>query len=331
MRAVILDGFGDESVLRIGEVEAPPLTPDGVRIRVAAAGVNRADLLQRRGLYPPPAGASAILGLESAGTVLEVGAAVRDWQPGDRVMALLAGGGYAEQVVAPAGCVMAVPTAYSDSEAGGFPEVFLTAFLNLFVLGGLEPGKVALVHGGSGGVGTAAIQLGALAGATVLVTAGSPERCRRCLDLGAARAFEHGDLDLAAAVLDATAGRGVDLVLDCIGAPYLEHHLRLLAVDGRLVVIGLMGGARAEIDLRQVLSRRLAIVGSTLRARSDDFKGRTVAALLGRFGPQVADGTLRPVVDRTLPLERVAEAHRLLAGGGIFGKLVLTLDPVSPG
>jgi putative PIG3 family NAD(P)H quinone oxidoreductase len=331
MRAVICDGFGDESVLRVAEVDAPPLTANGVRIRVAAAGVNRADLLQRRGLYPPPDGASTILGLECAGTVVEVGGSVQRCRTGDRVMALLAGGGYAEEVVVPESCVMAAPATYSDAEAGAFPEVFLTAFLNLFSLGGLEPGKAALVHGGSGGVGTAAIQLGTAAGATVLVTAGSPERCRRCLTLGATRAFDHRSVDLAAAVLDATAGRGVDLILDCIGAPYLEDHLRLLAVDGRLVVIGLMGGARSEIDLARVLSRRLSILGSTLRSRSDDFKGRTIAALLDRFGTAIADGSVRPVVDRALPLERVAEAHRLIAGGEIFGKLVLTVSPVSPG
>jgi len=331
MRAVICDGFGDESVLRVAEVDAPPLTANGIRIRVAAAGVNRADLLQRRGLYPPPDGASTVLGLECAGTVVEVGGSVQRWRAGDRVMALLAGGGYAEEVVVPETCVMAAPATYSDAEAGAFPEVFLTAFLNLFSLGGLEPGKAALVHGGSGGVGTAAIQLGAAAGATVLVTAGSPDRCQRCLELGAARAFDHRGLDLAAAVLKATEGRGVDLVLDCIGAPYLEHHLRLLAVDGRLVVIGLMGGARSEIDLARVLSRRLSILGSTLRSRSDDFKGRTIAALLDRFGMAIVDGSLRPVVDRALPLERVAEAHRLLAAGEIFGKLVLAVTPVSPG
>jgi len=329
MRAVILDGFGDESVLRVGETAPPPLTPDGVRIRVAAAGVNRADLLQRRGLYPAPEGASTILGLEAAGRVLEVGAGVRRWRPGDRVMALLAGGGYAEEVVAPEACVMAAPAAYSDAEAGAFPEAFLTAFLNLCELGGLGPGTLALVHGGSGGVGTAAIQLGVAAGATVLVTAGSPDRCRRCIDLGAAHAFDHHGLELAAAILEATGGRGVDVVLDCIGAPYFEEHLRLLAPDGRLVVIGLMGGARSEIDLARVLSRRLSILGSTLRSRSDEFKGRTITALIDRFGAAIRDGTLRPVVDRTLPLECVAEAHRLLGGGGIFGKLVLTLDPVN--
>ena len=331
MRAVICDGFGDESVLRVGDADPPLLTPDGVRIRVATAGINRADLLQRRGLYPPPDGASPVLGLECAGTVVEVGDAVLHFRPGDRVMALLTGGGYAEEVVAPAACLMPVPAGFSNEQAGAFPEAFVTAFLNLFTLGGLAPGRLALVHGGSGGVGTAAIQLAAAAGAPAMVTAGSPERCRRCLALGAARAFDHREVDLVAAVLEATAGRGVDLVLDCIGARYLQAHLRLLAEDGRLVVIGLMGGSQAEIDLRQLLSRRLSILGSTLRSRPAEFKGRAIAALLERFGTAIAGGTLAPVVDRVLPLEQVAEAHRLLAEGEIFGKLVLAVAPVNAG
>jgi putative PIG3 family NAD(P)H quinone oxidoreductase len=325
MRAVICDGFGDESVLRVAEVDEPVLTPGGVRIRVATAGVNRADLLQRRGLYPPPDGASAILGLECAGTVVEVGAEVGGLRPGDHVMALLTGGGYAEQVVAPAGCVMAAPAPYSSAEAGAFPEVYLTAFLNLFVLGGLEPGKLGLVHGGSGGVGTAAIQLAAAAGAPVLVTAGSPERCRRCLSLGALGALDHRRVELVPAVLEASRGRAIDVVLDCIGASYLADHLRLLAPDGRLILIGLMGGASAEIDLARLLSRRLSIIGSTLRSRSTTFKAATIAALRARFGREIDDGAIRPVVDRVLPIEAVADAHRLLASGEIFGKLVLEL------
>jgi putative PIG3 family NAD(P)H quinone oxidoreductase len=331
MRAVLCNGHGDESVLSISEADPPTLTPDGVRIRVAAAGVNRADLLQRRGLYPVPEGASTILGLECAGTVTEVGRAVRRFRPGDRVMALLAGGGYAEEVVAPDACVMAAPAAYSDAEAGAFPEVYLTAFLNLFLLGGLEPGKAALVHGGSGGVGTAAIQLAGAAGAPVLVTAGSPERCRRCLALGALSAFDHRRVELVPAVLEATGGRGVDLVLDCIGARYLPDHLRLLAAEGRLVVIGLMGGASAESDLSKLLSRRLTIVGSTLRSRTAAFKGATIAALRERFAASIDSGAIRPVVDRSLSWEHVAEAHRLLAAGEIFGKLVLTVRSVSAG
>jgi putative PIG3 family NAD(P)H quinone oxidoreductase len=324
VRAILCDGHGDESVLRVGEVEAPAITPDGVRIRVTAAGVNRADLLQRRGLYPAPDGASPILGLECAGAVVEVGPTVARFRPGDRVMALLAGGGYAEEVVAPEGCVMAVPDTYSDAEAGGFPEVFVTAFLNLFEIGGLTAGATALVHGGSGGVGTAAIQVAKHAAATVFVTAGSPERCRRCLELGADLALDYRRDDLVATVLEATGGAGVEVILDCVGAPYLDAHLRVLAADGRLLVIGLMGGASAEIDLRTLLSRRLSVIGSTLRSRSSTEKRATIDAMLQRFGDAVLDGRIRPPVDTSLPFAAVADAHRAMAAGAVFGKLVLT-------
>jgi len=243
-------------------------------------------------------------------------------------MALLAGGGYAEEVVAPEPCVMVAPACFTNPEAGAFAEVFVTAYLNLFEVGGLSPSGAALVHGGSGGVGTAAIQLGREAGARVLVTAGGPERCRRCVELGAELAFDHrrDDLDLVQSVLDATAGSGVDVVLDCVGAPYLEAHLRLLATDGSLVIIGLMGGADGEIDLRRLLARRLSLIGSTLRSRPVAEKGRIVASMLARFGAAVSAGRLRPVVDRVFPLDDVAEAHRRLAGGAVFGKLVLSLE-----
>lgn len=331
MQAVLCDSHGDESVLRVAEVEPPPLTPDGVRIRVAAAGVNRADLLQRRGLYPPPAGASPILGLECAGTAIEVGVGVTRFQAGDRVMALLAGGGYAEEVVAPEACVMATPDAYTDLEAGAFPEVFVTAHLNLFQIGGLSAGKVALVHGGSGGVGTAAIQMAALARARLIVTAGSAERCRRCVELGAHVALDYHRDDLVDAVLEETEGAGVDVVLDCVGAPYLEAHLRLLAEDGRLVVIGLMGGVSGAIDLRLLLTRRLSLVGSTLRSRPTDEKGRIIAELIRHFGDPMAAGNVRPIVDRALRFDSAADAHRLLAAGEVFGKIVLTPLPIDSG
>lgn len=324
MRAVLCDGHGDESVLRVGEVAPPALTPDGVRIRVAAAGVNRADLLQRRGLYPPPDGASPILGLECAGVVAEVGPEVGRFQPGERVMALLSGGGYAEEVVAPEPCVMAVPDTYSDAEAGGFPEVFVTAFLNLFEIGGLTAGATVLVHGGSGGVGTAAIQLAKHAGARVFITAGSPERCQRCLELGADLALDYRRDDLVAALLEATERTGVDVILDCVGARYLDAHLDVLAADGRLVVIGLMGGASAEMDLRRLLSRRLSVIGSTLRSRASANKGTTIEAMLRRFGDAVFDGRIRPVLGARVPFAAAAAAHRSMAAGEVFGKLVLT-------
>ncbi len=324
MRAVICDRPGDESVLRVAEVPPPVCGPTEVRIEVAGAGVNRADLLQRQGLYPPPVGASEILGLECSGTISEVGSSVTGCREGDLVMALLTGGGYAEQAVTPAETVMRVPESISDIDAGGVPEVFLTAFLNLFMLGKLERGHVALVHGGSGGVGTAAIQLIRAAGAEVLVTAGSDERCERCRALGADHAFNYRHAGWVPDAIHATDGRGVDVVLDCVGAPYLGHHLEVLTTGGRLVVIGLQGGREAALDLSVVMRKRLTIIGSTLRARPAAEKGRIIAAFARQFGPDLENGTIRPIVDRVLPFERAAEAHRLLAGGEIFGKIVLT-------
>lgn len=329
MRAVLLDGFGDEEVLRVGSAPAPALEPGNVRIGVAATAVNRADLMQRRGLYPPPAGASEILGLECAGEILELGEGVEGCSVGDRVMALLAGGGYAEEVVTPAGCTMPVPARLGLEHAAAVPEVFLTAHLNLFEIARVAPGESVLVHGGSGGVGTAAIQLLSAAGARCLVTAGSPERCRRCLELGAEAAVDHHADDAFEQLRAANRGRDVDVVLDCIGGPYLADHLQLLALDGRLVVIGLIGGASAQLDLRRLLQRRLTIVGSTLRSRSVDFKASLIGSFLARFGPALEAASIFPVVDRILPLESVADAHRLLASGEVFGKLVLQVGPAA--
>ena len=325
MRAITYDLPGNEDVLRISDLPRPELGPSDVRIRVAAAGVNRADLLQRQGHYPPPPGASEILGLECSGTVIEVGGEVATFAPGDRVMALLTGGGYAEEVVVPVQCTMRTPERLSDIEAGGLPEVFLTAFLNLFLVGGLRPGGAALIHGGSGGVGTAAIQLVTASGSRAFVTAGSAERCRRCLDLGAFKAFDYHDDTWVAQTLDATDGRGVDVVLDCIGAPYLERHLEVLVVGGHLVVIGLQGGAKTEIDLSRFLRRRITMTGSTLRARPVHEKGLIIEALLSQFGSDLESGIITPIIDRSLPLDQAAEAHRLMASGEVFGKLVLSL------
>ena len=239
-------------------------------------------------------------------------------------MALLTGGGYAEQVVTPAETVMKVPKAISDVDAGGFPEVFLTAFLNLFLIGGLESGRTALVHGGSGGVGTAAIQLIRAAGAQVLVTAGSDKRCERCRELGADHAFNHRHAGWVQDALHATDGRGTDVILDCVGAPYLGHHLEVLSIGGRLVVIGLQGGHEAALDLSIVMRKRLTIIGSTLRARPVAEKGRIISAFVHQFGQELENGAIRPIVDRILPFDRAAEAHGLLASGEIFGKIILT-------
>jgi putative PIG3 family NAD(P)H quinone oxidoreductase len=326
MRAVVFDAPGDESVLRVGEVEAPALGPGDLRIRVAGAGVNRADLLQRRGMYPPPPGASPLLGLECAGEVIEVGARAAGFTPGERVMALLAGGGYAEQVVVDAGSALPVPRALSDVEAAGLPEVYLTVFLNVFQLGALPAGGSLLVHGGGSGIGTAAIQLAKLAGARVIVTAGSDEKCARCRALGADVAVNYKTETFAAAVREATQGAGVDVVLDSIGAPYLADNLASLATGGRLVLIGLMGGAKAELNLGALLMRRLSVIGSTLRTRSVAEKASLVSAFRARFGAELEAGRIRPVIDRVLPFSQAGDAHRLLQASDHFGKVVLAPD-----
>ena len=328
MRAVVVREPGDEGVLAIGEAPSPPFGPSDVRIRVRATSVNRADLIQRQGLYPPPPGASPILGLECAGVVAEVGADVRGLPLGTRVMALLPGGGYAEEAVVDHGSVIPVPESMSDEEAGAFPEVFLTAFSNLFMprLGSLAAGESALVHGGGGGVGTAAILLLREAGHTVFVTAGSDEKCRRCEALGATAAINYRSEDFSGRVRELTGGRGVDVVLDHIGAAYLTRNLAALAPGGRLVLIGLMGGAKAEINLAELLVARLAVIGSMLRTRTVEEKARIVAEFRARFGTALAAGRLRVPVERVLPLAEAAAAHRLMQSSAHFGKIVLRVS-----
>jgi putative PIG3 family NAD(P)H quinone oxidoreductase len=325
MRAILVREPGDESVLQMGEAPAPPLGPADLRIRVKATAVNRADLLQRQGLYPPPPGASPILGMECAGIVAEMGSEVHGFTRGERVMALLTGGGYAEEAVVDQGSVLPVPATMSDEEAGAFPEVFLTAFSNLFMpgLGALAAGETALVQGGGGGVGTAAIVLLREAGAPCFVTAGSDAKCRQCLDLGATAAINYRTEDFTARARELTGGRGVDVVLDHIGAAYLAKNLAALAPGGRLVLIGLMGGAQTEVNLAQLLVRRLAVIGSTLRGRSIAEKARIVDGFRQRFGDALGAGRLRAPIYRVLPLEQAAEAHRLMQSSEHFGKIVL--------
>jgi putative PIG3 family NAD(P)H quinone oxidoreductase len=325
MRAIVIREPGDESVLQMGEAPSPALGPADLRIRVRTTAVNRADLLQRQGLDPPPPGVSPILGMECAGEVVEVGPEARGFRPGQRVMALLPGGGYAEEAVVHHGSALSVPETMSDEEAGAFPEVFLTAFSNLFMpgLGALAPDEAALVHGGGGGVGTAAILLCREAGNSCFVTAGSDEKCRQCVALGATAAIDYRREDFSARARELTSGRGVDVVLDHIGAAYLAKNLAALAPGGRLVVIGLMGGAQGEINLAQLLIRRLALIGSTLRGRSIEEKARIVEGFRARFGAALAAGRLRPPIARVLPLAEAAEAHRLMQSSAHFGKIVL--------
>lgn len=328
MRAIVVREPGDETVLQMGEVPAPALGPADVRIRVRTTSVNRADLLQRQGFYPPPPGASDVLGLECAGEVVEVGPEVRSFRVGERVMALLPGGGYAEEAVVHHGSVLHVPRGLGDEEAGAFPEVFLTAFSNVFMagLGALAPDESVLVHGGGGGVGTAAIVLCREAGQPCYVTAGSAEKCARCEELGATAAIDYRREDFAARIAELTDGRGVGVVLDHVGAPYLASNLKALAIGGRLVEIGLMGGAKVELNLGTLLVRRQSVIGSTLRSRPVHEKARIVREFLARFGSALPAGRIRPVVHVALPLAEAAEAHRLMKANAHFGKIVLRVS-----
>lgn len=324
MIAIEIANPGGPEVLKPVERPIPHPGVGDVLIRVAAAGVNRPDVMQRKGAYPPPPGASDLPGLEVAGVVERVGDGVTEWRGGDEVCALVTGGGYAEYCVAPAPQCLPVPRGLDLIAAAGIPETFFTVWTNVFERGRLQPGESALFHGGSSGIGTTAIQLARAHGVTVYVTAGSDEKCRACEQLGAARAINYRTTDFVDAIKTLTDGRGVDLILDIMGAPYFDRNLRSLAVDGRLVEIGLMGGSEAPIDLRRVLGRRLTVTGSTLRPRSVEEKGAIADALREHVWPLLESGRVKPIVYRTLPLSDAAEAHRLMESSEHVGKIVLT-------
>jgi NADPH2:quinone reductase len=328
MRAVEISKPGPPEVLK--PVERPDPSPGvgEVRIRVAAAGVNRPDVLQRRGAYPPPAGASDLPGLEVAGIVEALGSGVTEWRIGDRVCALLAGGGYATMCTAPAVQCLPIPRGMDFVTAAAIPETFFTVWTNVFDRGRLRTGESALFHGGSSGIGTTAIQLAAARGARVFATAGSDEKCRACEQLGAERAVNYRTEDFVDVIKQVTDGRGVDLILDIVGGDYIARDLVALAVEGRLVVIGFMGGDSATIDFRRVLGRRLTITGSTLRPRSAAEKGEIAVALRREVWPLLERGAVKPVVYRTFPLEEAAAAHRLMESSEHVGKIVLTTEPV---
>jgi tumor protein p53-inducible protein 3 len=323
MKAIIIDKPGDESVLKMGEVPDPVPGPTDLLIKVHCTALNRADIMQRQGYYPPPPGASPILGLECAGEVIGLGSEVTGWRVGDRAMALLAGGGYAENAAVHYGCAIHIPAVLSDEEAAAIPEVFLTAFLNLLMLGDIQAGESALIHGGGSGVGTAAIQLLRESGARSIVTAGSDAKCEQCLRHGADAAINYTAGPFAPKVRAATNDRGVEVILDSIGAAYLAQNLDALAHGGRLILIGIMKGARTEIDLTAVLRRHLRIFGSTLRTRSATEKTGIVNAFLNRFGPALEAGRLRPPIHKTFSLAEAPEAHRMMQASQHFAKIVL--------
>jgi NADPH:quinone reductase len=325
MRAIEIRTFGGPEVLTPVERPMPVPSAGEVLIEVAAAGVNRPDVSQRQGKYPPPPGASDIPGLEIAGTIVQTAGEVGEWRAGDRVCALVSGGGYAEYCAAPAPQCLPVPRGFSDVEAAAIPETFFTVWTNVFERGRLTEGESFLVQGGSSGIGTTAIQLAHARGARVFATAGSAEKCAACERLGAERAINYHEEDFVAVVREATSGRGVDVILDMVGGEYVPRHIELLAANGRLVQIATLGGAKAQIFLPAIMQRRLTITGSTLRARSVVEKGAIAAALRASVWPLLDAGRVRPVVFRTFALNDAAEAHQLMESGAHIGKIVLTM------
>jgi putative PIG3 family NAD(P)H quinone oxidoreductase len=321
MRAVIAP---DPGGLVVAELPDPVAGPGEVVIAMAATAVNRADTLQRQGSYPPPPGASEVIGLECSGVVSAVGPDVEEWAVGDEVCALLAGGGYAEQVLVPAGQVMPVPEGIEVVSAGALPEVACTVWSNVFMVAGLQEDETLLVHGGAGGIGTFAIQLAHALGARVLTTAGSAEKLEVCRSLGADVAINYREQDFVAEVKAATDGAGVDVILDNMGAKYLSRNVDALATEGRLVVIGMQGGTKAELDLGQLMRKRAAVIATSLRSRPVAEKAAICSSVVEHVWPLVADGSVRTLVHTTLPLEQAAEAHRIMEASDHVGKIVLT-------
>lgn len=314
-----------ENTLVWDETPTPTPAANQVLLRIEATAVNRADLSQRAGAYPPPAGASPILGLEAAGTIEALGEGVTAWKVGDRVCALLSGGGYAEYAAVPQGHLLPIPDHMSFEQAAALPEVLTTAYLNLYIEAALQPGEVALIHAGGSGVGTAAIQLCRELGNPCITTA-SGDKLDALRALGATLALDRRapDFDFVAACKAATDGRGVDVILDPVGAAYLPLNIKALAPRGRLVIIGLMGGAAGELPIGQLMLKRLRVVGSVLRSRSNDEKDAIIARLREHVWPLVTAGRIRPIIDRTLPIQQAQAAHDLLAANDTLGKIVMT-------
>ena len=325
MTAIEIREYGGPEVLVPGTRALPQAGQGEVLIKVAAAGVNRPDVLQRKGGYAPPPGASDIPGLEIAGSIVALGAGVSDWSPGDQVTALVTGGGYAEYCAAPAPQCLPLPQGLSLAEAAALPETFFTVWSNVFDRGRLAAGERFLVHGGSSGIGTTAIQLAHAFGARVFTTAGSAEKCKACEDLGAERAINYRDADFVAAIKEATDGAGVDVILDMVGGDYIARDIELLAPDGRLVFIAFLGGPKVEINFMPVMLKRLTVTGSTLRARSVDFKADIARALKDKVWPLIAAGKVRPVMAKSFPLAEAAAAHALMESSGHIGKIVLEI------
>ena len=327
MRAVLLNAFGGPEMMQVRETDMPVPGPNQVRVRVMATSLNRADIIQRQGNYPPPKGESAILGLEVAGVVDALGPGVGDGKPGDRVMGLVAGGGYAEYALVYAGHLIPIPEEMDYTQAACISETYITAFLNIYLIGDFQPGETALLHGGGGGVNTAAIQLcrTLTPDATLIVTA-SPGKIDRVAALGADRVVDYRSQEFATEVRSFTANRGADVILDHIGADYLAPNLKALAVGGRLVIIGVTSGATASINLAHLMVKRQRVIGSVIRARSVAEKARITAAFRERVMPHIIERRIEPLVHRVYPLEAAADAHREMEASRHFGKIVLAVQ-----
>ncbi len=326
MRAVVASAPGGPEVLSLAEVPDPTAGPGEVVVDVVATAINRADLLQREGHYPPPPGASDVLGLECSGTVAEVGEGVTGWSVGDECCALLAGGGYAEKVAIPAGQLMPVPAGVSLVEAAALPEVACTVWSNVFMIAGLQRDDWFLVHGGAGGIGSFAIQLAAALGARVMTTGGSAEKLTWCAELGADVTIDYHEQDFVSEVLGATDGHGADVILDNMGAKYLGRNIEALAEEGRLVIIGMQGGTKGELDVGRLMRKRGAVISTALRSRPADGKAAICASVVEHVWPLVADGTIRPVIGARFPLAEAAQAHALMESGDGRGKVLLTVS-----
>jgi len=324
MRAVIASEPGGPDVLSVAERPDPEPGPGEVAIAVSATAINRADLLQRQGHYPPPPGASEILGLECSGTIAAVGPDVTGWEVGDEVCALLAGGGYASVVVVPAVQVMPVPAGVDLVTAAALPEVACTVWSNVFMIAALRPDETLLVHGGAGGIGSFAIQLAHANGSRVITTGGTPQKLAFCRELGADVTIDYHEQDFVEVVSEQTDGHGADVILDNMGAKYLGRNVDSLATEGRLVIIGMQGGTKGELDISKLLRKRGAVVATALRARPPADKGAICASVVEHVWPLVSDGRVRPIVHTTMPLEEAAAAHALMESGEHSGKIVLT-------
>jgi putative PIG3 family NAD(P)H quinone oxidoreductase len=323
MYAMTLPTFGGPDVLTWAEVPDPAAGAGQVVVQVAASAVNRADLLQRQGHYPPPAGASPYPGLECSGRIIAVGPGVTGWAVGDEVCALLAGGGYAERVAVPAGQLLPVPAGVSLTDAAGLPEVTCTVWAAVMMAARLEPGQTFLVHGGGGGIGTMAIQVARRYGARVFCTAGGEAKRALCTGLGAAAVIDYRTEDFVARVRELTGGAGVDVILDNMGGSYLPRNVEALATGGRLYVLGMQGGRTGELNLAALMAKRAAVLSGSLRARPEAEKAEIVAAVGGSLWPAIEAGEIRPIVDRVLPMPKAADAHRALEAGEASGKIIL--------